>query len=178
MSITSLWPIIEFIGAFGLGVGLGSWDLIRVKAGVPTQTSGRRSAVVLQSLGIIMLILVGSTTYEQHRDSEARQHDADCQRDRNQEFSDGIAARAAAQAAFTDADVAFTAADEEWVADQIRVLDASRDRALSQADKDRLTDQWRASLAAKLNSAQVKEKALRDLGQARDEHPINPPRDC
>lgn len=178
MTPTSLWPIIEFIGAFGLGVGLGSWDLIRVKVGVPTQPPSRRSAVIVQSLGIVMLILVGSTTYEQHRDSEARQHDADCQSARNQEFSDGIKARADAQEAFRVADEQFTTADEAWVADQILVLRASKDRTLTQAQRDVLTDRWLHSLEVKRQSALAKSEALRTLGQVRTDNPIDPPRDC
>lgn len=173
-----MWPILEFILSFGLGAAVASSDLVRKKVGVPTQTPSHRSSVILQCLGIVMLILVGSTTYEQHHDSVLRQRAADCQQARNAEFAEGIKARADAQEAFRVADEKFTDADERWVADQIQVLRASRDRSLPQSERDRLTKQWLDSLEIKQQSALDKKRALVELGQARLHNPVASPRDC
>lgn len=159
MTPTSLWPIIEFIGAFALGVGMGSWDLIRVKAGVPTQPPSRRSAVVVQSMGIVMLILVGSSTYEQYQASAEYRRVAECQARYNDEFRDGLAGRADANQASNDAEIAF-------VDSQLRFARAMRDRAMPTPERDAAFDAFSGAL-------QVKRAALLELRQARVDNPVD-----
>ena len=73
-------------------------------------------------------------------------------------------------------DEQFTIADEIWVADQIRVLDAAQ--GVSTTERNRLTRQWRSSLVAKLHSTQVKLVALRELDRVRNENPVRKTLDC
>lgn len=101
----------------------------------------------------------------------ATDHQANC----NRTFRDGIAARAAAQKAFGQADELFTDADTAWVDDQIRALDASRDPALTHAQRDQVTDNYRKSLVVKRESAIAKKRALVELDEARNRNPVDNP---
>lgn len=147
--------VVGVVCGFAAGRASAAWPERRVEQ---ARTIGG-AAIFIMALATLLRVYM------------ATDHQAKC----NQQFRDGIAARAAAQKAFGQADELFTDADTAWVEDQIRALDASRDPNLTKAERDKVTEEYRRSLVVKRDSAIAKKKALVELDQARNSNPVDTP---
>ena len=153
---SSIGLVVGIVCGFAAGRASARWSEGRIER---FRTMGG-AAIVIMAFATMLRVFF------------ATDHQAKC----NQSFREGIAARAAAQQAFGVADEQFTDADARWVEDQIKALDASRDRSLTQDQRDKIAEEYRQSLVVKLDSALAKKRALVELDQARQVNPVdNPP---
>lgn len=154
-------PVLTFLIGLGLGVGLGASDLLRARLGYPKQDRTHRADLIMQTIGVAMLILIGTTTYEQLHGQELRRHETECQARWNINFQDGLAARSKAAQASADSEIEFVVAQRRFA------LVMSHRETLPTTERDTAYIEFLAALDAK-------EGALAELGRARQQNPISP----
>jgi hypothetical protein len=145
--VNAIVPLVSF--GFGFGIGFAAATLLR---GI----GGPRRDVVVSLLGLLILVLVGYSTFVTHRTAE-------CQEQRNTEFEQGLEARAAATRAATQAEQGLIVAQRQFLA-AVAGRESPEARTAAFADYNAALD--RAT------------QALEDIDRARAENPVIPDRHC